>query len=339
MRLNFCADETLHITSWNKNIEEFTGRPTSEVIGQKYYNVLPRIYVNDTDALLFSLSQNEDLFLKDFPLNSLTCSVRADVSIKMLNGAGDNGEKVKVMLSPYSGCRAKQIIHESQRYIDIGKIASTLAHGVRNPLNALKGSVVFLEDKFKHDETLNEFSAIMAEEIERLDYFISRFLSSSITEPDLSKTDINTIIKKIEIMTSLQTRALDIVSSYEYGRVPSIIVNSFQIEQAILNIINNAIEAMKSGGYMKVKTFTKEIDHSSFIVIEITDSGPGFPARNADTMSFHQSNSDRGFGVVLAREILRNHHGNIEIKSEKDIGSQIRLLLPCKRRKTNEHVR
>jgi two-component system nitrogen regulation sensor histidine kinase GlnL len=84
----------------------------------------------------------------------------------------------------------------------------------------------------------------MEEEISRLENFISRFLTSSVSDTEVMETDINSLLKKIEIFTSLQIYTRNVQSLYELGSIPPITINSFHLEQAILNVINNAIDAM-----------------------------------------------------------------------------------------------
>jgi len=76
-------------------------------------------------------------------------------------------------------------------------MASSLAHGVRNPLNAIKGAVVYLREKYGHEKTLLEFSTIINDEINRLDNFVSNFLSAARGELRFVPTNLNDILETI----------------------------------------------------------------------------------------------------------------------------------------------
>jgi len=299
--------------------------PSSAVLGMKYYEVLPKILADDRDALSVALADKTPLNLKAYSFNCLYDRVKADVRIEPVRVDSGKVEVLRVEISPYSACSMDRKLQKSQRLIDIGKIASTLAHGVRNPLNAIKGSVVYLREKYSNEQTLIEFTRIMEEEITRLDNFISKFLSTSISVAGLSESDVNELLKKIEIYTSLQTHTNDISANYEYGDIPRVAIDSFQLEQAVLNVINNSIEAIGSGGHLSVKTRIQKVSGNDFVLIDISDTGPGMADNGINGIS--TENKGRGFGLFITREILQYYGGFIEIKSRKGAGTAVRLYL------------
>ena len=326
----FHTDSSLRINFWGERIAEFTGRSSSAVIGKKYYEVIPRIFADGKDAISIALKKNKSLTLKGYCFNCMIDQIKADIRINPVKETF-RVKGVKVDIYPYLTCSLARELQNSQRLIDIGKIASTFAPGVRNPLNAIKGAVVYIREKYASEPTLLEFTKIMEEEVLRLDNFISKFLSTSITEAELSDTDINSLLRKIEVFTSLQARANNITSAYEYGDIPTILINPLQLEQAILNVINNAIEAMPSAGLLTVKTKSEKHSGIDFAVIEISDSGPGMAERRIDDLSM-PLREGKGFGLFITREILQSYGGNLEIKSKKGSGTTVRLCLPMKER-------
>ncbi|MGE5172249.1 MAG: ATP-binding protein [Betaproteobacteria bacterium] len=220
-------------------------------------------------------------------------------------------------------------LHQSQKLIDIGKIASTLAHGVRNPLNAIKGAVVYLREKYQTEEPLIEFTKIMEDEISRLEEFISKFLSSSVSDTEDKETDINSLLKKIDIFTSLQIYTRNIQSHYEFGNIPPITINSFHLEQAILNVINNAIVAMENGGQLKISTSTEERAGKIFVVVAISDTGPGMRDSALGELPADKRENGKGFGLFITYEILSHYGGHLEIDSKKNTGTTVKMFIPC----------
>jgi two-component system nitrogen regulation sensor histidine kinase GlnL len=327
--LCFSTDHTLRICSWGKEIAEFTGQSEAEIIGNKYFDVFPRIFSENKDALARVIREKKTLTLKKHTFHCPYGGLTADIKIKLVKSPDRKKDLVKVSLRPYSTCTVSQKLRQSKKLIDIGIIASTLAHGVRNPLNAIKGSVVYLREKYAGEDTLIEFTKIMEEEISRLEDFISHFLGSSVLETGARETDLNELLKKIEIFTSLQIYARNIQSCYEFGTVPPIIINSFHLEQAILNVINNAIEAMQDGGQLRIKTSTAERSGRCFVVIAISDTGPGISAKQLDALTSENRNNGRGFGFFITYEILKHYGGHIEIDSKKNVGTTITLFIPC----------
>jgi two-component system nitrogen regulation sensor histidine kinase GlnL len=326
----FLTDTQLRVTSWGEGLAELTGKKTPAVQGKRYYEVLPRILSGDKDALSVVLEKNKTLSLKRYALHCLFDHMSVDVRInpirttRMVKG-------VKVTFSDLSPCSVVTSLRNSQRFIDIGKTASSLAHGVRNPLNAIKGAVVYLSEKYANEPALVEFAKIMKEEISRLDSFISRFLSTSISDAEFTLVDINSLLKKMEAFTSLQAHASHITSTYEFGDIPPIMANAFQVDQAILNVVNNAMDAMCSGGQLVVRTRTETLSSEEFVMIEVSDTGSGIAKKGVDVQSLPVDEKGKGFGLFITREILQFHGGYFEIKSKKGRGTSVRLYLPIRR--------
>jgi two-component system nitrogen regulation sensor histidine kinase GlnL len=208
--------------------------------------------------------------------------------------------------------------------------ASTLAHGVRNPLNAIKGAVVYLKEKYVDDKTLVEFTKIMDEEISRLDAFLTRFLNS-MAFPDVEKSeaDINELLKEIEILTCFQAHAFNIKTDYEYGTVPLLMMDSFQLKQAILNIVNNAIEAMNEGGHLRVTSGTEKQNDGFYVVVEISDTGPGMKRRRNSNCIQSRTVMGRGYGLNITREVFQSHGGYMALSCKKGRGTVVRLCIPA----------
>ncbi len=326
----FVTDSELSIVLWDGDIERLTRKPASLVIGKKYYEAFPRILNGNGDAIEKVLRRKKPLTLKNYCFPCLFGEIQANVTIRPAV-TSDGSMSARVTVVPDSNCSVARDLLRSQQLIDIGKNASALAHGVRNPLNAIKGAVVYLSEKYAKEAALLEFLEIMQEEIGRLDSFISKFLSASLSDADRKMTDVNALLKRLEVFTSLQAQSRGVKAVYEYGDVPSIMINAFQIEQAVLNVINNSLEAMQSGGRLTVKTYQKKSSNRDLLVIEISDTGPGISDSRIESLAApSQTGQGRGFGLFITREILQYYGGHLEITSRKGRGTVIRLSLPAK---------
>jgi len=327
--LFFHTDSNLNISTWGEEIAQFTGKPADRILGNKYYEVLPLISLEGKDALAEAVRTNNTLSLQQYRFPCLFAQISADIEIVPLDSAYGNVKELKVSITPSSTCTVAHKLNQSQQLINIGKIASTLAHGVRNPLNAIKGAVVYLSEKCRNDAPLVEFTKIMEDEISRLEDFITKFLSSSVSDFDVKETDINSLLKKIEVFTSLQIFTRNIQSFYEYGSIPPILTNAFHLEQAILNVINNAIDAMQHGGLLRIGTSTEERAGRIFVVVAIADSGPGIADTERGELPADRKGDGKGFGLFITHEILNHYGGHVEIDSTKNIGTTIKLFIPC----------
>src|SRR5690606_6461505 len=145
-----------------------------------------------------------------------------------------------------------------------------------NPLNAIKGAVVYLRSRFAHEPTLLDFTGIMEEEITKLDRFIAGFLSGSYSNAETEAVDIGELLKKMETFTHLQAQAKGIVLTFGCSTILPLELNLFQIEQALLNVLNNSLQAVPCGGEIRVEAREEDGAEGSKVVIEISDNGPGF---------------------------------------------------------------
>ena len=328
VRFSFSVDRALKINSWSKELEVIYGKSSAEVQGIPYHKIIPKINQNSKDVVMQVLKTGRPMSLKG---NHITCFCgdgKASIRITPLKNKVGKVNGANVAISAYPSCAVWRRLKQSQRLLDIGKIAATFAHGVRNPLNAIKGAVVYLREKYASEAKLIEFTKIIEEEISRLDNFIAKFLSPSISEKGLSETDINSVLKKVEVLTSLQAQSRKIETIFEYGYTYPVAINSFHLGHAILNIINNSMEAMPSGGRLMVKTQSEIRSGTDFALIEISDSGPGMAVDRNGDMVTPSKVKGKGLGLFITREILRSCGGHLEVKSKRGLGTVVKLYVP-----------
>lgn len=284
--------------------------------------------MNGKDIVEKSLQNNKASILNG---HSFCCTYgqnKSDVRIDPLRDVKGKAIGAKISVYTYPTCPGVVALDDAQHFISIGKQATIFAHRIRNPLNAIKGAVVYLREKYQRDKILREFTDIMKDEIAKLDNSISKFLGASLSDMELVEADINALLKKIEIITSLQANARKINSSYAYGKVPPVKIDSFQFEQAILNVVNNALEAMPEGGELKVRSKTTQRLGKKWVMLEISDTGGGI-YRNAKGKSSTSSGDEgRGFGLFITREVLQSFRGDMEIKSKRGSGTTVKMYLP-----------
>jgi two-component system nitrogen regulation sensor histidine kinase GlnL len=325
-KYTFSTNRNLRINSWGKRTAEVTGLSPSQVLGKKYYSFLPRIFAGDTDAVFVAMKKG-GVTLNGHRFNCFCSHEVADIIIKPVKARGGEVEGASVSIYVTSVCPTVKKLQEFQRLIEIGKIGSSLTHGIRNPLNAIKGAVVFLKGKYAGEPAIAEFTKLIEFETSRLDNFISRFLSASKPEAE-SETDINSLLREIEAYTALQLNAFDIKAVFEYGDIPSLLIDAFYLEQAILNIVNNSIDAMRSGGQLTVSTRIEKDSGMDCALIIIADTGPGMDETQLNEMSHRSEYKRSGHGMFVTQEILRYYGGHMEIESAKGSGTTVRLYIP-----------
>src|SRR5512143_656831 len=172
--LSFNIDRNLRIALWDQGIAQYTGTSSRRALGKKYFEVFPRIMVDQRDAVSEVFKKKKSLVLKSYRFQCPCGHISASIKLAPWTNGSAGAKYVKVAVRPVSACFVEKRLDRSQKFIEIGKIASTLAHGVKNPLNAIKGAVVYLRDRYAHEEHLQEFTQIMEAEISKLESFIYR---------------------------------------------------------------------------------------------------------------------------------------------------------------------
>lgn len=322
----------LLIASCDEAAEQVIGARAPLLIGKPYYEVFPRLWLDGRDAVAEVAQSGTPLLLRDFPVICLFGKTSADVRIEPVPSDEQGATGVHVSVCASETCSRAFELKGASTLIDIGKVSATLAHGVRNPLNAIKGAIVYLKHRYGSDETFVEFADIIDEEIAKLDAFITRFLSTSLLEMEKSRSDIHQLLDKVMKITSMQAQERNIRFVCDYGDVPLLEIDAFHLESAVLNIVNNAIEAMGNDGTITFRTRPSKLSGRDHVTVDICDSGPGMPESTFRSLLNPPIGSNRekgrGFGLFISREIIQHHGGILEIVNSKGSGATVRLCLP-----------
>ncbi len=322
-------DTKLRITSCGKDFEKKHGKFFQEIKGQPYYKIIPLSNNGSKDAFKSVLKNGRPLTIKGQKIICFCGRKKADIHIVPIKDKAGKISGITLRTTAYPDSITLNSLKQSQRLLNIGKVAATLAHGVRSPLNAIKGCVIYIRENYDNDKKLAEFSMIMEEEISRLDHFISSFLSTSISKKGLTGVNINRVLKKIAVLISLHALSRNCKTVFAYGRIAPLMINSFHLEHAILNVIENAMEAMPVGGLLSIKTYMKSILGNNFVIVEISDAGCGMKLKGHAEVPVSSEKKGRGLGLVITREILRSNGGHLEITSDKDVGTTVKLFFPA----------
>jgi two-component system nitrogen regulation sensor histidine kinase GlnL len=323
--ISFTIDDGLKLKSWSGEFEKIWGGKTPKIENCFFHEILP---VNNAtvNSVKRVLKDGKPVRLKEVKLSCPYGFCAIDMNIAPLDRKNlSNG--VKISLAPAFICQKELQASDSVPMEEISSTVATIAHGVRNPLNAIKGAVVYIREKYPKEKNLNVFTRIMEEEIDRLDAFIAHYLSTAIEQKRIATVDINSVLRKIEILMSFQVQSHNIQPVYHFGSIPHVKINPFLIEQAFLNVINNAIEAMAQGGKLTITTEPVNRSKKQYVLVEIADTGSGIMKSISQTLSSHRKG--RGFGLLITREIIKSVSGHLEITSKRGIGTVVRLFFPC----------
>ena len=219
---------------------------------------------------------------------------------------------------------------EGERISSIILLAAGVAHELGNPLNSLTIHLQLIERQLKKMEPgpqmvkMNESIRICQDEVGRLDGIIRNFLEAIRPRPpDLRPVNLFEILDSVLAFQSreLEDRGLSLeVSSGD--EVPVVLADAGQVKQVFFNLIKNAMDAMKSGGVIRIRSRTDD----NWVYFQIGDSGHGIAEEDLSQVfqPFHTTKEGgSGLGLMIVQRIMRDHGGQIGIESREGVGTLV----------------
>ncbi len=221
-------------------------------------------------------------------------------------------------------------IMQSEKLASLGQLAAGIAHEIRNPLGIISGSA---ETLLKQDvpETRQEMVRYIMEESERINSMINNFLNfARPQEPKLQRCDLGNLLSRILQLITPQAKSRNVEIVREIPDEPLMVrIDPEQIQQALMNISLNALEAMPQGGVCSVVLLRNGKDRA---VIKLSDTGPGiseeFLPKIFDPF-LTTKDKGTGLGLSIAHKIVENHDGTISVSTRPEKGTTFVINLPC----------
>ena len=219
----------------------------------------------------------------------------------------------------------------------VGELTASLAHEVRNPLGAIRGTVEILRDEFGNQLKETDFFRILIEETERLNSVVDNYLSfARKKDQEESQYNIREVVQNSTLLLSSKARKSGIQFKIDLPQAPIILEgNPNNLRQSLVNLELNAIQAMNNGGEISITGQLVDGNDSSLkqkiLRLTINDQGSGIKTGDLEEIfkPFFTTKADgTGLGLSIVKRIADENHWQIDVSSKSGSGTTFTLLIP-----------
>jgi signal transduction histidine kinase len=226
-------------------------------------------------------------------------------------------------------------MERADRLASVGEMAAGIAHEIKNPLTGIAAAITIIKDDFADSDPKVEIVNEVLEQVKRLDKTVNDLLFfGKPTLPEPTFTDINSTIEKTLMFASQHRGGKSIVKKLELQEdLPAVFVDPKQIQQVLLNLFLNAVQAMQESGTLTVKSTLVRHDGNECILISIADTGQGIPSQILEkifTPFFTTKAQGTGLGLAICHKLVKQHGGTMSVESADGKGTVFHVELPVR---------
>ena len=227
-------------------------------------------------------------------------------------------------------------LRRMERYMGLGALAAGLQHEIKNPLAALSLHVQLLEEELSETPTkasVPEMLTVIKTEVARVGGVLEGFRDfASVRHLNRADVDLAGLIERQVklIQPQAQERSIEVRFHRPPEELPTVQVDRVRLEQVVLNLLINAMEAIRADGSIEISLALRQEQTPAVIRIEISDTGPGVPENLRSRIFdpyFTTKSEGTGMGLALCDKIVRQHNGSLDFRSSEH-GSVFVITLP-----------
>ncbi|PYJ06330.1 MAG: histidine kinase [Verrucomicrobia bacterium] len=233
---------------------------------------------------------------------------------------------------------AEEQLRQNEKLSALGLLAAEVAHEIRNPLTVMKMLYHSLDLKFPAGDPRAKDAGIMGEKMDHLNRIVEQILDfARSTEPKLSLVNVNGLLDDLCLLTrhKLKNQNIQLLCKLAPD-LPPIMADATQLEQAFLNVILNAVQAMPQGGCLTLTTRTLTSPtgdgRPTRVVIAFKDTGEGMSVeqrqRAFTSLLSTTKSKGTGLGLAIVSRVIEAHRGDVKIRSRPGHGTTMKVTLP-----------
>lgn len=235
--------------------------------------------------------------------------------------------------------RVEEEIFHKNKLIELGTIAAGVAHEIRNPLTSITTLAQLLPEQMDDPEFRSEFAKRVIEDVERIKKVIDNMLSfARPTQFTMQPYSLNELVDDSIMLTKPKLKSKNVELTKQCHESPLVNVDKPKIQQVLINLISNAVDAIADNGKIRIATGVRMMEDAGngnhqrrFAVIEVADNGSGIPAAVRSRLFdpfFTTKKDGTGLGLSISQKIVRDHGGIISVSSVEGKGTTFQVNLP-----------
>jgi PAS domain S-box-containing protein len=325
---------------WNEGAERIYGYKREEVLGKKLSDFL---YPKETQSRV-----DEERFVAGLMARVMKGEVVSNLEVKRQTKEGR--EIITSMtISPLRNAdgriigasrickdithlkKAEERLILAERLSSLGELTAGVAHELRNPLAGIKINTQMLSRKIDLPDMEKRLLDSTTEGIEKIQRIVDDMLHfAKPKESHFKQEEMNDVVEKSLAILRPKLKKANILDHFEAERgLPKVRIDIHQIQQVLINLMLNAIQAMEKGGTLTIRTFLK---NGNGVGVEVKDTGGGIPKshlRKIFDPFFTTKSEGTGLGLSISAKILENHGAIIDVVSEEGEGSTFTICFPA----------
>ncbi|MGA3173936.1 MAG: ATP-binding protein [Syntrophorhabdales bacterium] len=310
------------------SLKEIIGKPYTELIAPRSLPAVARLYkkrMAGAEAKDLYAYFRRDKSGRSRPTENKVKSIPYDGHPAVAGICRDITERMET----------EKRMREAERFAYIGKLTTSLAHEIRNPLCSVKLNSQILLKNTAFDGNDKRRLEIVVHEISRLERILDEMLDYAKPlnlkmQPGSLKKIIDSCLDTMEVR--IREKGIEVKRRYSDHRVRRLLFDGEKIEQALINVLINCLDALEKGGSIEINTKVVS-DNGMSLRLEISDNGPGIPSEDLPFVFdpfFSRKKGGTGLGLGNVKKIVEAHGGRVDLVPRKPTGTILGLTLPMK---------
>ncbi len=313
------------ITSWNAGAERMYGYTADEIIGQPVSLLLPPDRPDDVSKIMERIVAGESIDHYETVRRHKDGSLRY-VALTISPIRDRNGEIVgasTIARDMTSRRLAEEALRASEKLVAMGRMAASIAHEIRNPLDAAKNITYLLQQNQTLDDSTRELLSLLDNQLTHMGEICSRTLSFARPGDAVSRVALAGIVDEVFALQgkNLSMKGIEVARRFESAG--EVIGYPGPLRQVLVNLISNAIDAIPAGQNGRITVHIADLHHPATAVegvrISFSDTGAGIQPENLSRLfqPFFSTKREEGTGLGLwvSYGIVTQHGGSIRVRS------------------------